>query len=413
MVPTQPPRTEQPKRKLPAGIRERHSRKCHSRVGGKCDCTPTIEASVYDARETRRLDRVVKIRKAFNGKGALAAAKGWQRDAGAQVARGEIKFERRQRLDDAIAEWLGKCQRGEVRSRRRIPYSASTLRDYRSDLERFVLPELGHLRVTDITRGDVQAIIERMNGEGFAGQTVRNAIVALQAFYRWRKPPIDPTVNLDLPEPGARRERAATVVEAEALLDALDGDAHDVYAAAFYAGLRRGELQALRVADVKPDRISVSRSWDPVEGEKAPKSKAGVREVPTVAPLRAILERRCEGRPAHGFVFGSDEAPFTPNNIRRQAEKCWAAAAVGGFLRGSAEIELVPIGLHEARHSFSTWLDHAGVSEARADRYMGHANPSVQARYRHQLEGQLVEDAARLEDYLSGAVGGKVVAFAS
>jgi site-specific recombinase XerD len=155
------------------------------------------------------------------------------------VARGEIKFERRQRLDDAVSEWRGKCERGEVRSRRRIPYSPSTLRDYRSDLDRFVLPELGHLAVTDITRGDVQAIIERMNGEGFAGQTVRNAIVALQAFYRWRKPPIDPTINLDLPEPGARRERAATVAEAEALLQALAGDAHDVYAAAFYAGLRR------------------------------------------------------------------------------------------------------------------------------------------------------------------------------
>ncbi|MGZ4391624.1 MAG: tyrosine-type recombinase/integrase [Gaiellaceae bacterium] len=405
-------RTES-KRKLPPGIRERHSRKCRSRTGGKCDCTPTIEASIYDPRESRRLDRVVKIRKTFTGKGALAAAKGWQRDAGAKVNRGEIKFERRQRLDDAVGEWLGKCERGEVRSRRRIPYSASTLRDYRSDLNRFVLPELGHRVLTDITRGDVQVVIERMNGQGFAGQTVRNAIVALQAFYRWRKPPIDPTIDLDLPEPGARRERAATPAEADALLEALDGDAHDVYAAAFYAGLRRGELQALRVEDVHEDRISVSRSWDPVTGEKPPKSKAGIRDVPVVDRLRVILARRCEARRGNAFVFGSDDAPFTPNNVRRQAEKLWAVAAIGAFVRGGPDVELVPIGLHEARHSFSTWLDHAGISETRADRYMGHANPSVQARYRHQLEGQLAEDAARLEDYLQGAVAAKVVALAS
>jgi integrase len=383
------------------------------RTGGKCDCTPTIEASIYDPRESRRLDRVVKIRKTFTGKGALAAAKGWQRDAGAKVNRGEIKFERRQRLDDAVGEWLGKCERGEVRSRRRIPYSASTLRDYRSDLNRFVLPELGHRVLTDITRGDVQVVIERMNGQGFAGQTVRNAIVALQAFYRWRKPPTDPTIDLDLPEPGARRERAATVAEADALLEALDGDAYDVYAAAFYAGLRRGELQALRVDDVHADRISVSRSWDPVTGEKPPKSKAGIRDVPVVDRLREIVERRCEGRRRDAFVLGSDDAPFTPNNVRRQAERLWAAAAVGAFLRGGPDIELVPIGLHEARHSFSTWLDHAGVSETRADRYMGHANPSVQTRYRHQLDGQLAEDAARLEEWLAGSRAGKVVALAS
>lgn len=400
------------KRKLPTGIRERHSRTCASRNGGKCNCTPAIEASVYDARESRRLGRVVKIRRTFTGKGALAAAKGWRRDAGAQVSRGEVKFEPKQRLDEAVAEWLEKCARGEVRSRRRVPYSASTLRDYRSDLRRFVLRDLGHLAVSDVTRGDVQAIIERMNGQGFAGQTVRNAIVALQAFYRWKKPPIDPTVNLDLPEPGGRRERAATPTEAEMLLDALEGDERDIYAGAFYGGLRRGELQALRVEDVQGDRIRVSRSWDQVTGEKAPKSKAGERDVPIIGPLRSILEARCAGRPGSAFVFGSDEAPFSPNTLRDRAIRCWAAAAVGGFLQGR-DAGLAPIGLHEARHSFSTWLDHAGISETRADRYMGHANPSVQARYRHQLDGQLAEDAARLEDWLAGSRAGKVVALAS
>jgi hypothetical protein len=44
---------------------------------------------------------------------------------------------------------------------------------------------------------------------------------------------------------------------------------------------------------------------------------------------------------------------------------------------------------------------------------MGHANPSVQARYRHQLEGQLAEDVARLEEWLVGTAAGKVVALAS
>jgi integrase len=36
-------------------------------------------------------------------------------------------------------------------------------------------------------------------------------------------------------------------------------------------------------------------------------------------------------------------------------------------------------GLHEARHSFSTFMDHAGISETRADRYMGHSAPGVGA----------------------------------
>lgn len=46
-------------------------------------------------------------------------------------------------------------------------------------------------------------------------------------------------------------------------------------------------------------------------------------------------------------------------------------------------------------------LDAAGVWPTRADRYMGHADNSTPGRYRHQLEGQLAEDALLLDAYLS------------
>jgi hypothetical protein len=43
----------------------------------------------------------------------------------------------------------------------------------------------------------------------------------------------------------------------------------------------------------------------------------------------------------------------------------------------------------------------------------GHSNPSVANRYRHQLDGQLAEDAKRLDEYLTGAAAGKVVRLAT
>jgi len=64
---------------------------------------------------------------------------------------------------------------------------------------------------------------------------------------------------------------------------------------------------------------------------------------------------------------------------------------------------------HECRHSFSTFMDHAGVSETRADRYMGHSALGVAGRYRHLLPGQIAEDASRVDDYLTGSTAGKVV----
>ena len=60
--------------------------------------------------------------------------------------------------------------------------------------------------------------------------------------------------------------------------------------------------------------------------------------------------------------------------------------------------------LHQCRHGFDSFLDAAGISEARADRMMGHAGTTVGDRYRHRLRGQLAEDARLLEEYLRGDV---------
>ena len=96
-------------------------------------------------------------------------------------------------------------------------------------------------------------------------------------------------------------------------------------------------------------------------------------------------------------MFGRTAAePFTSRHVSKQADEAWA--------------KLDRVTLHEARHSFSTFLDASGISETRADRYMGHSNAgSVAGRYRHQLDGQHQEDAKTLDAYLSGSVAGKVV----
>ena len=409
-------RNEQ-KRKLPAGIEERHSRECRSLDGGKCNCEPSYRAAVYDRRAKAR------IRKTFSGKGALTAAKGWRVDAGSMQRRGQLQRETRRTVREVGEEWLEKAQRHEVLSRNRTPYKPAVLRDYRSTLEQVVYPDLGALRLSDLRRSDVQALVDRLVGSGLAGSTVRNAIIPLRCVTRYaiRREGLllNPCADLELPEPGGRRERATTPLEAATILAALPDEERPLWATAFYAGLRRGELRGLRVSDLRGldgkdvASIRVERSWDDVEGEIAPKSKASVREVPMPETLRAILRAHVDGQGRRGddFVFGrSRREPFVADTVRSRALRAWAVSAVGVFLTGRPlPVELVPIGLHEARHSYSSFLDAAGISETRADRYMGHSNPSVAARYRHQLDGQLAEDAATLENYLAAAAAGKVV----
>lgn len=400
------------------GIVERHSRSCASKTGGACNCVPSYMAWTWDRRTGK------KVYKTFSGRGAKSAAKGWRSDAVGQVRRGTLKPPTRKTLRDAWADFTAAVERGEVLSRYRRPYAPSALRTYKSDFDRFIDSDLGALRIEDIRRGDVQRFVDRLNGLGLSGSRVRGIVTPLQALYRWADRrdmvTIDPTVNLELPALAGRRERVVTPAEAAALIAALPEEDKAIWATAFYAGLRRGELRALRVSsllgpeDFTTDAITairVEHGWDDVEGERETKSLAGVREVPVPTVLDDLLRPHLEHAIRFDdweerLVFGrediyGDDLPFTPTHIRKRAITAWASTGLQGCT------------LHEARHSYSTYLDAAGISETRADRYMGHSNPTVANRYRHQLEGQLSEDARCLDEYLRGTAAGKVVPIAT
>ena len=81
-----------------------------------------------------------------------------------------------------------------------------------------------------------------------------------------------------------RRERFASPEEAE-IPDRAPCRAREdraIWATAMYGGLRRGELQALRVEDVDspPGVIRVERGWDTIEGEIELKYAGRPRKVP-------------------------------------------------------------------------------------------------------------------------------------
>src|SRR5207247_5278366 len=125
-----------------------------------------------------------------------------------------------------------------------------------------------------------------------------------------------------------------------------------IWATALYAGLRRGELMALRWDDVDLDdrRIRVARSWDVREGVVAPKSRAGARSVPMLAVLRThLLEHRLRAGRSDGLVFGADGAtPFSYWSLVDRAKRVWRKKG------------LTQIGLHGGRHNIAALLIAAG-----------------------------------------------------
>jgi integrase len=269
-------------------------------------------------------------------------------------------------------------------------------------MEARVLPVLEAEKLSTLELRDFQVLADQLLADGHDPSTIRNTFMGLRALYRRAVARGDaasnPTTGLQLPAVRGRRDRIASVSEADGLLAVLpDGD-RAVWSTAFFAGLRRGELMALDVqhafdANGVASTIAVERSYDPVAGEYiTPKSVAGTRRVPVTQELRCYLEahqqRLCRGT---GLLFGRTETkPFDDRALKIRAEKAWHAAG------------LTPITLHEARHTYASLLIAAGINSKAISTYMGHASITITLdRYGHLMPGNETEAADLLDAYIA------------
>jgi integrase len=157
----------------------------------------------------------------------------------------------------------------------------------------------------------------------------------------------------------------------------------------------------------------VHDGWDQYEGRIDPKSAAGWRPVPMTGDLHVILaeHRRETGRIA-GLVFGRTATqPFASSTVDNRAVRAWEAANDEATERAHAEGRkpapaelLVPIGLHEAGHTYASYLIAAGVEMKAISTDMGHSSVAfTYDRYGHLLPDSLAENAAKLDAYLARA----------
>lgn len=355
------------------------------------DGTVSYRASVWDNRNRRR------VRKTFP---TLRAAKQWRTEALVAVRRGELHAQRSTpTVSEGLDALLEGMQDGQVRTRSGTPYKPGTIRTYRYAIRDWWTPRLGHLRLHEVQRRDVQAVIDRMHRDGCSASMIRNTIDPLRVMFR-RAIRADlitrtPCEYLDVPAGRKAPRRAALKAEGVAqLLDALPDTDRALWATAFYAGLRRGELRALRWGDVDLDGsvIHVRRSWDDVEGEQAPKSFAGIRDVLVLPQLAQELARHGldTGRTGDALVFGrTDSEPFARQTASRTARETWKAAKLEG------------VTLHHARHCAASFMVAAGLDVKSVQTYLGHSDSRITLDlYAHAIPDRHKRDAEQVAAFL-------------
>ena len=140
---------------------------------------------------------------------------------------------------------------------------------------------------------------------------------------------------------------------------------------AFYAGLRKGEIFALKWTDLRGDMLSVTRSINQKlkgdDRETPPKTKASVRTLQMPEPLISALKEhrnRCEG------IEG-----FSP-----EWRICGGAMSVRDSTVGKKNIQYATaagvkhIRIHDFRHSHASLLANNGINIQEIARRLGHGD---------------------------------------
>jgi integrase len=352
----------------------------------------SYRASVWDPR-ARKL-----IKRTFPN---MAEAKAWRVDALAALRAGTLARPTKTTIATAADALLEGMKAGTVLDRSGRQYKPATVRSYEQAVGKYVKPRLGSLKLSELRRADVQRYVNELHASGLSPSTVANKLDPVRVIVREALAAdvitVDPTRHLRLPQVRNGRDRIEAPDRAAALIAALPEAERGFWSTAFYAGLRRGELRALRWDDVDFDAgvIRVRRGWDDKEGEIEVKSDAGRRNVPLAGVLRRELaaHKLRTGRQGGDLVFGrTADLPFTASTIRARALKAWRAAG------------LEPLTPHEARHCAASYFIAAGYNAKQISVYIGHGDVrQTWNRYGHLMPGDEVTAAAQLDAFFDRA----------
>ncbi len=263
----------------------------------------------------------------------------------------------------------------------------------RSNVERYLRPELGKLYLDEVTPEvilDLTAKLHRtekaIGKEGKIGpKTIKNVLQTLRKCLRWSKEmgwlAEAPTVKM--PKIDQEEIRFLSDEELDALLKVVAPEPI-WYAAAVLgvdAGLRLGELRALKWTDYNQvtNKLVVTRSlWRRIES--SPKSRKP-RTVPVTKRLAAALSAIKATKLRGPYVLSREDGEaFGPEWMQETMERL------------ARNAKLTDCGWHTLRHTFCTRLAMRGVPPSTIQKLAGHSNLATTMRYMHVVEG--AEDAA-------------------
>ena len=351
--------------------------------------------AVSEDGNRRRLTRTTKVPckkdTSAGRRDALTALRHWREELEAAEEAAQATSARDVTVADYAAGYLAETK-GRI--------SAETYRGYRASVNALARFQVGGVKLSDLTAGDVTSYDDELRAAGLGPVTVqkRHAYLAQITRHAVEVGDLDADPCAAVKAPRAPRKPVNSLTKAAARevmghLVAMGEDNTVAVAArlALMTGLRRGELCALRWHDWDEDadllRVNhaLGASYEGgrrLKGTKDPTGTGAERVVPVSEPLARLLgairgrqgaqcaRLGCAWRPSLyvlGDVLGE---PLNPDTLSRK----WAAVAQAyGWTGTTGE----PLRFHDLRHTFATLAIAEGADVMSLAAVLGHRNPAM------------------------------------
>lgn len=249
--------------------------------------------------------------------------------------------------------------------------SPNTIHGYDVAMRRAV-EAFGEFPIGDITTRDIQQFIKMFAGHGaaqFARKTVSNQLLIIRQIFAWAvdEGEIDtnPATAVKLPKGLKSGKRTAASAEDEDIIKQTP----DLWLLPYfilYTGLRKGEALALTGADIDLENrtIKVTKSvyFDSnIPYIKEPKTEAGTRTVPILAPLLPYMPKDLK---EDEYLFPSSKSPKQP------MARSLYMIRMGQYHKATG----TTFGVHQLRHSYASILYECGIDPKTAQALLGHAD---------------------------------------
>lgn len=248
----------------------------------------------------------------------------------------------------------------------------------------------GHSRQPEgIKTHEVAAVAKRLEAEGKAPQTIRNALELLRRLINFGAKQelfIKPAgLRFTMPKVDNQKTECLTPEQGRALIDALDAAKDQNLASlvrlALATGMRRGALLALQWDD-----LDFRTGHITLRGESAKSGKTS--QIPMTTAARGILEGI--ERTTSPYVF-----PGKDGGKRVELRRFLNA------LRKDAGLPADFRPLHGLRHTYASWLASSGkVDLFTLQKLMTHGSPQMTQRYAHLADEAMKRAASVIDECL-------------